>query len=152
MAAASPQKLTTFLTFKDNAEDAVTLYTSLFEDSEMVRVIRARAGEPGWAVEGTLQHAEFTLAGQRFMCINMPPEGARGHDHAPWDQLAFSPATAIYVQCESDNEFDKLYGALSEGGEVILPVGGYGFSAKFAFLTDRFGVAWRLNLSGPSGA
>lgn len=143
---SASQKITTFLAFREHAEEAITLYTSLFENSEVLSTIRARAGEPAWA-EGTLQHAAFTLAGQQFMCINMPPPGARGHDHAPWHEYAFSPSTAIYVQCGSEGEFDRLFAALSEKGEVVMEPGSYGFSARFAFLTDRFGVSWRINLS-----
>jgi len=109
-------------------------------------VIRARAGEPGWT-EGYLQHALFSLAGQQFMCINMPPPGARGHDHANWAELSFNAATALYVQCASEAEVDRLFEALSDGGAILMPPGTYGFSARFAWVTDRFGVSWRLNLS-----
>jgi predicted 3-demethylubiquinone-9 3-methyltransferase (glyoxalase superfamily) len=146
MPAAAPQKLTTFLAFQRDAEDAIKLYTSLFDDAEVLSVIRARAGEPGWD-EGTLQHAVFTLAGLQFMCINMPPPGARGHDHAAWHEYEFSPAMAIYVQCRDSEELEQLYAALSDTGETIMPVGSYGFSEKFAWVNDRFGVSWRLNLS-----
>jgi predicted 3-demethylubiquinone-9 3-methyltransferase (glyoxalase superfamily) len=140
------EKLTTFLAFKADAEEAMTFYTSLFDNSEVLSTIRARVDEPGWA-EGTLQHAAFTLAGNPFMCINMPPPGARGHDHAPWHEYEFSPAMAIYIQCASEDEFDLLYAALSEKGEIVMPAGSYGFSAKFGWLKDRFGVSWRVNLS-----
>lgn len=146
MPAAVPQKLTTFLAFRHGAEEAITLYTSLFDDAELLSVIRARADEPGWD-DGTLQHAVFTLAGLQFMCINMPPPGARGHDHAKWDNYRFSPAMAIYVQCRDSEEIERLYKGLSEGGETIMPVGSYGFSEKFTWVNDRFGVSWRLNLS-----
>lgn len=147
MAAVAPQKLTTFLAFESRLEEAVNFYLSLFEDSEMVKEIRSREGEPGWEPD-IFQVAHFTLAGQQFMAITMPPPGARGHDHAPWQEYAFfSPAMAIYVQCDTHAEFDKLYAALSEQGGIITPVGSYGFSAKFAWLNDRFGVSWRLNLS-----
>jgi predicted 3-demethylubiquinone-9 3-methyltransferase (glyoxalase superfamily) len=146
MPAAASQKLTTFLAFPKDAEEAMTFYVSLFEDAEVLNVIRARAGEPGWT-EGTLQHALFSLAGQQFMCINIPPPGARGFDHAPWHEYSFSPAQAIYVQGATEGEIDRLFAALSEKGEVIMPLGTYGFSARFGWVIDRFGVSWRLNLS-----
>jgi predicted 3-demethylubiquinone-9 3-methyltransferase (glyoxalase superfamily) len=146
MSAAGQQKLTTFLAFPKDAEEAITFYTSLFEDGAVLQTIRARAGEPGWA-EGTLQHAVFTLAGQQFMCINIPQPGARGADHAPWSSFSFSPAMAIYVQCGTDEEFDRLYAGLSGKGEVLMPVDSYGFSSKFAWVNDRYGVSWRINLS-----
>ncbi|MEV6613285.1 VOC family protein [Streptomyces sp. NPDC051051] len=145
MPATPAPKLMTFLAFRSDAEEALQFYTSLFDNSEVHRMIRARAGEAGWE-EGTLQHALFTLDGQMFMCTNMPPPGAVGYDLAPWESYTFSPATAIYVQCGSESEFDRLYTALSEKGEVIMPAGAYEFSARFAWLTDRFNVAWRLNL------
>ncbi|GAA2139718.1 VOC family protein [Streptomyces synnematoformans] len=149
MPAAPAPKLMTFLTFRNDAEEAVEFYTSLFENSEVVRTVRARAHEPGWP-EGVLQHALFTLDGQSFMCTNMPPPGAKGYEDAPWDTYAFSPATAIYVACETAGEFERYYAALSEKGEVIMPAGAYEFSSMFAFVTDRFGVSWRLNVT-PSG-
>ncbi|MGV9941042.1 VOC family protein [Streptomyces sp. NPDC003401] len=151
MPATPAPKLMTFLAFKNDAEEALGFYTSLFDNSEVHRMIRARAGEAGWE-EGTLQHALFTLDGQMFMCTNMPPPGAVGYDLAPWESYTFSPATAIYVQCGSESEFDRLHAALSEKGEVIMPAGAYEFSARFAWLTDRFGVAWRLNLVPARGA
>jgi predicted 3-demethylubiquinone-9 3-methyltransferase (glyoxalase superfamily) len=150
MAAAGQQKLTTFLAFQKDAEEAVDFYVSLFDDSEVLHTIRARAGEPGWT-EGHLQHATFQLAGQQFMCINVPQPGARGGDHAPWDEYLFSPAMAIYVQCGTDEEFDRVYEGLAKGGEILMPVGTYGFSSKFAWVNDRFGVSWRINLSTDSG-
>ena len=122
------------------------MYLSLFDDSAVLNVIRAREGEPGWT-PGTLQHALFTLAGQQFMCINIPPPGARGSDHAPWDEYSFSPAMAIYVQCSTEGEIDRLFAALVEKGQTIMPLGSYGYSARFGWLVDRFGVSWRLNLS-----
>ncbi|HEV2778134.1 MAG TPA: VOC family protein [Actinophytocola sp.] len=146
MPAAGKPKTFTFLAFRSGAEEAMNLYTSLFADAEVHNVIRARAGEPGWT-EGTLQHAAFSFAGQHYMCINMPPHGAQGHDHAPWHEYGFSPAFAIFVQCESDEEFNRLYAALSEGGEVITAPGRFGFSRNFTWLNDRFGMSWRINLS-----
>lgn len=148
---AAPQKITTFLTFREGAEEAMNLYLSLFDDSRVVKVIRARAQEPGWT-EGCLQHALFSLGGEQIMCINMPPPGARGHDHANWDELTFNPAMAMYVQCDSREEIDRLFDGLAEGGTVLMPPGTYGFSARFCWVTDRFGVSWRLNLSAEPAA
>jgi predicted 3-demethylubiquinone-9 3-methyltransferase (glyoxalase superfamily) len=147
---SDPQTLTMFLVFKGDAEEAVTFYTSLFENSEVRQVIRARAEDPGWT-EGTLQHAIFTLGGQEVMCINTPPPGNHLHDIAPWHEFSFSPAITVYVRCGSDDEFDRLYEGLSSGGKVRLPTGSYGFSPKFAWVDDQFGISWRLNLS-PSNA
>jgi predicted 3-demethylubiquinone-9 3-methyltransferase (glyoxalase superfamily) len=61
--------------------------------------------------------------------------------------MEFNPAMAMYVQCDSREEIDRLFDGLADGGTVYMPLGTYGFSARFGFLTDRFGVSWRLNLS-----
>lgn len=146
MPSAQTQKITTFLTFENNAEEAMNFYLSLFDDARVSNVIRARPGETGWAAD-TLQHAVFSLAGQQFMAINAPPAGARGSDHGPWHEFGFTPAIALYVQCGTEEEIQRLFSALSEKGEVFMPLGCYGFSRQFAWVNDRFGVSWRLNLT-----
>ena len=146
MAASATQKMTLFLAFKGNAEDAMTFYTSLFEDSEIVQIVRANPEDAGWTA-GTLQHAIFRLADQQFMCINTPPPGNRLYNIAPWDEFNLNPAMTIYVRRETKEDFDRLYEALSEKGEVYLPAASYGFSPRFAWVNDRFGVSWRINLA-----
>ena len=64
--------------------------------------------------------------------------------------FTFTPAISIFVECESEAELDTAFGKLSEGGAVLVPVGNYGFSARFGWLTDRFGVSWQLNVAGAS--
>jgi predicted 3-demethylubiquinone-9 3-methyltransferase (glyoxalase superfamily) len=146
MPASVTQKLTLFIAFKGNAEEAMTFYTSLFEDAEVVQVVRATEEDAGWTA-GTLQHAIFRLCGQQFMCINTPPPGNRLYSIAPWDDFSINPAMTIYVRRETKEDFDSLYEALSEGGEIYLPAASYGFSSRFAWVNDRYGVSWRINLA-----
>ena len=134
MAIATPQKITTFLMFEGTGEEAMTFYTSLFDDAEVISITRYGADEPG--EEGTVQHATFSLAGQQFMCI----DSAIRHD------FSFTPAISLYVQCQNEAEIDRLYAALAEQGSELMPLGSYGFSAKFGWVNDRFGVSWQLNL------
>ncbi|WP_269855978.1 VOC family protein [Streptomyces sp. RPT161] len=134
MASAAPQKITTFLMFEGRAEEAMTYYTSLFDDAEIIDITRYGANEPG--EEGTVQRATFSLAGQRFMCIDSYVK----HD------FSFTPAVSLYVQCETEAEIDRLYAALAEQGSELMPLGSYGFSAKFGWVNDRFGVSWQLDL------
>uniref|UniRef100_A0AAU2JVJ6 VOC family protein n=1 Tax=Streptomyces sp. NBC_00049 TaxID=2903617 RepID=A0AAU2JVJ6_9ACTN len=129
-----PQKITTFLMFEGRAEEALTFYTSLFEDSEVVDI--ARYGPEGPGAEGTVVRATFSLAGQRFMCIDSFVEHAFG----------FTPAVSLFVECDTEAELDRLYGALADQGEELMPLGSYGFSPKFGWVNDRFGVSWQLNL------
>jgi predicted 3-demethylubiquinone-9 3-methyltransferase (glyoxalase superfamily) len=134
MPTAAPQKITTFLMFEGNAEEAMTFYTSLFEDAEVLAITRYGAGEAG--AEGTVQHAAFSLAGQQFMCI----------DSAITHEFTFTPSISLYIQCDTENEIDRLHAALVEKGQELMALGSYGFSAKFGWLIDRFGVSWQLNL------
>jgi predicted 3-demethylubiquinone-9 3-methyltransferase (glyoxalase superfamily) len=133
------QKTTTFLMFRGpqcgKAEEAIRLYTSLFSDSGIVRLQRYDAGEPG-GKEGTVKHAIFRLAGQEYMAIDS------GAPHP----FTFTPAVSIFITCESEEEFVKLFQRLSEAGQILMPPGNYGFSQKFAWVNDRYGVSWQINL------
>ena len=134
MEIATPQKITTFLMFEGNAEEAMTFYLSLFDDAEVVRINRWGADGPG--AEGSVQQATFTLAGQPFMCIDSPMKHG----------FTFTPAMSLFVQCADEAELDRLYAALGEKGAELMPLGNYGFSRKFGWVNDRFGVSWQLNL------
>ncbi|MFE2376768.1 VOC family protein [Streptomyces sp. NPDC059398] len=134
MATAAPQKITTFLMFEGRAEEAITYYTSLFDDAEVVDITRYGADGPG--EEGTVERATFSLAGQRFMCIDSYVQ----HD------FGFTPAVSLYVRCQDEAELQRLYKALAEKGAELMPLGSYGFSARFGWVTDRFGVSWQLDL------
>jgi predicted 3-demethylubiquinone-9 3-methyltransferase (glyoxalase superfamily) len=136
--STTAQKITTFLMFEGTAEEAMTLYTSLFDDAEVLAITRYGPGEAG--AEGTVQHATFSLAGQRFMCI----------DSSEQHEFSFTPSMSLFVECETEDEIDRLYATLSEKGEALMALGSYGFSAKFGWLVDRYGVSWQLNL--PTGA
>ncbi len=134
MEIATSQKITTFLMFEGNAEAAMTFYMSLFDDAKVISISRYGADGPG--KEGSVQQATFSLAGQPFMCIDSPMEHA----------FTFTPAMSLFVQCASEAELGRLYTALAEGGTELMPLGNYGFSAKFGWINDRFGVSWQLNL------
>ncbi|MBB4910238.1 VOC family protein [Actinophytocola algeriensis] len=129
------QKITTFLMFEGRAEEAMTFYRSLFADAE-VRSL-TKYGPEGPGAEGSVTHAVFTLAGQEFMCI----------DSAVQHGFGFTPAVSLYVDCADEAEIDRLYAALSDGGGVLMALGNHGFSTKFGWVNDRFGVSWQLNLA-----
>ncbi|MBY0123777.1 VOC family protein [Bacillus sp. S/N-304-OC-R1] len=128
-------KITPFLMFQDGkAEEAMNFYTSLIEDSQIINIIRYGANQAG--DEGTVMKAYFTLKGQEFMCI----------DSNVKHQFSFTPSFSIYVTCDTEEEIDNLYQKLIADGEALMPIGDYGFSKKFGWLNDRFGVSWQLNL------
>jgi predicted 3-demethylubiquinone-9 3-methyltransferase (glyoxalase superfamily) len=116
------------------AEEAMSFYVSLFRGSEVRNVERYGPGEQG--AEGSIKIADFTVGGQQFRCIDSPVKHA----------FSFTPAISIFVECEDEAELDKTFEELSAGGEVLMPVGDYGFSRKFGWVNDRFGVSWQLNL------
>ena len=135
MEITTPKKITTFLMFEGNAEEAMTFYVSLFDDAEIISVTRYGADGPG--ADGSVQHATFSLGGEQLMCIDSPMK----HD------FTFTPSMSLFVQCQDEAELDRLYGALAEQGTELMPLGDYGFSSRFGWVNDRFGVSWQLNLS-----
>lgn len=128
-------KVTPFLMFQDGkAEEAMNFYTSLIDDSHITNIVRYGANESG--DEGTVMKAAFSLKGQDFICI----------DSNIKHQFTFTPSFSIYVNCDTEEELDNLYQKLMDGGMALMPIGDYGFSKKFGWLNDRFGVSWQLDL------
>ncbi len=126
--------IATFLTFQNNdAEEAMNFYISLFENSRVIEI--ERYGKDGPAKEGTIMKASFELNGSRFICSDSFVK----HE---WD---FTPGVSVWVDCQSEEELETLFAQLSQNGEVMMPLNNYGFSQKFGFVADRFGVSWQLN-------
>jgi predicted 3-demethylubiquinone-9 3-methyltransferase (glyoxalase superfamily) len=123
--------------FDGKAEEAMTFYVSLFR-GEVTRVEKYGPGAPGR--EGSVKKADFTLAGHRLACIDSPIR----------HPFTFTPSMSLFVECADESELDRAFAALSEGGAVLMPPGDYGFSAKFTWVNDRFGVSWQLNLARPA--
>lgn len=129
------KEIATFLTFQDNnAENAMNFYVELFDNSKIVSLQRWGEGAPG--EEGRIMHAVFDLSGNLFMCSDSPPV----HD---WD---FTPAVSNFIDCDSEAELERLFSKLSENGTVTMPLNNYGFSQKFGWVIDQFGISWQLNL------
>jgi predicted 3-demethylubiquinone-9 3-methyltransferase (glyoxalase superfamily) len=114
------QKITPFLWFDHQAEEAVNFYTSIFPNSKIGSISRYGEGSP--IPEGTVMTAIFELDGQEFMALNGGPV------------FTFSQAISFFVHCETQEEVDGLWEKLSEGGEK-QPCG---------WLIDKFGVSWQI--------
>jgi predicted 3-demethylubiquinone-9 3-methyltransferase (glyoxalase superfamily) len=127
------RSVATFLMFEGVAEEATNLYVSLFERSEIRRMERWSAGEPGR--QGSVKRAEFVLAGHDLIAIDSPVKHA----------FTFTPSMSLYVECDTEAELDHAYEVLSAGGQVLMERASYGFSKKFGWINDRFGVSWQLN-------
>lgn len=122
------QTITTFLLFQGQADEAMKLYNSIFENSQIDSVTHRE--------DGKVEQASFTLAGTKYMCIDSPIP----------HEFTFTPAVSLFVQVDDEEQFDKAYNVLSEGGKVLMEPGDYGFSRKFGWCNDRFGVSWQVNV------
>ncbi len=118
---AKAQKITPYLWFDGNAEEAVEHYLSLFPDSRVTKV--ARWGKGGPAPEGSVMNVAFELAGQSFIALNGGPH------------YKFTPAISLFVSCEDQAEVDRIWERiLSHGGKAV----------QCGWIEDRFGVSWQI--------
>jgi predicted 3-demethylubiquinone-9 3-methyltransferase (glyoxalase superfamily) len=123
------QKITPFLWYDNNAEEAMNFYASVFDNSKIQSLMRA-GGSDAPAMGGTVQ-----LAGQQFNTLNGGP------------MYKFTPATSFFVQCETEEEIDEIWKKFSDGGMVLMGLEKYPFSEKFGWIQDKFGLSWQLNLT-----
>jgi predicted 3-demethylubiquinone-9 3-methyltransferase (glyoxalase superfamily) len=114
------QKITPFLWFDTQAEEAMNFYVSIFKNSKVGTVTRYGAAGPG--KKGTVMSATFQLDGQHFMALNGGP------------LFSFTPAISFFVNCETQAELDELWEKLSAGGKT----------ERCGWLKDKFGLSWQI--------
>jgi len=114
------QKITTFLWFNNNAEEAANYYTSIFKNSKILDV--SRYGDAGPGPKGSVMVVKFQLAGQEFVALNGGP------------QFKFTEAISLMVNCEGQQEIDELWRKLTAGGE----------ESQCGWLKDKFGLSWQI--------
>jgi predicted 3-demethylubiquinone-9 3-methyltransferase (glyoxalase superfamily) len=114
------QKITTFLWFDNQAEEAANHYTSIFDNSRIVGV--QRYGEAGPGTPGSVMIVTFELAGQQFLALNGGPE------------FKFTEAISLSVDCANQEEVDHYWSRLTEGGE----------EGPCGWLKDKFGLSWQI--------
>lgn len=124
-----------FLMFEGKAEEAMNFYVSLFPQGRILDIVRYGAGGPG--KEGSVMKASFTVGEQTVLCT----------DSFVHHNFSFTPSFSLFVECQSEEEIHRIVSALVNGGSELMPLGNYGFSRQFAWVNDRFGVSWRLNLA-----
>jgi predicted 3-demethylubiquinone-9 3-methyltransferase (glyoxalase superfamily) len=127
--------LTTFLMFEGRAEEAMNFYISLFPNSRVVAIERYGADEAG--PEGSVKRADFELNGTPLMCIDSPGKHA----------FTFTPSMSLFIECDDEAQLDHFYDRFSDGGQTMMPPDNYGFSRKFTWVQDTYGVSWQLNLN-----
>lgn len=115
------QKITPFLTFQRNAEEAINFYVSLFKNSKIHSITRYEQDD-GMLPKGSLLHASFELDGQPFMAM----DGG--------ESFKFEQGFSIFVDCETQEEIDRLWEALKQGGGEEM----------CGWVRDRFGISWQI--------
>jgi predicted 3-demethylubiquinone-9 3-methyltransferase (glyoxalase superfamily) len=114
------QKITTFLWFDGNAEEAANHYISIFKNSKILEV--ARYGDAGPGPKGSVMIVRFQLEGQEFIALNGGP------------QFKFTEAISLAVNCDTQEEVDALWARLSAGGQ----------EGQCGWLKDKFGLSWQI--------
>ncbi|NNC95302.1 MAG: VOC family protein [Chitinophagales bacterium] len=125
--------INTFLMFDGNAEEAMKFYVSVFPNSKIVRLIHYKENEAG--AEGSVMHAVLSLNGQEFIFIDSPVKS----------NFSFNPSMSLHVSCATEVEIKELFHKLSQGGQILMPLDSYGFSKKYCWFQDKYGVCWQLN-------
>jgi predicted 3-demethylubiquinone-9 3-methyltransferase (glyoxalase superfamily) len=114
------QKITPFLWFNDQAEEAANFYVSIFKNSKIMRV--TRNGDNGPGPKGSVMSATFQLDGQEFFALNGGP------------LFSFTPAVSFFINCETQAEIDELWEKLSAGGK----------QERCGWLKDKYGLSWQV--------
>jgi predicted 3-demethylubiquinone-9 3-methyltransferase (glyoxalase superfamily) len=127
--------ITPFLMFEGTAEAAMNFYASLFPDATIGDITRFGPGGPGR--EGSVMQATMSLKGQKLFFFDSPVKHA----------FTFTPSISLMVDCDSAEEVDRLFTALSDQGKTLMPLDAYPFARRFAWVNDRFGVSWQLRFS-----
>ncbi|WP_186389723.1 MULTISPECIES: VOC family protein [unclassified Stappia] len=123
----------THLMFQGHARAALRTYEAVFPDFtiEMLEL-----NDENTAAAGTVRMAKVSFAGQRLIVIDSP---------IPHD-FDFTPSMSLFVEMDSVDALDGAFAQLADGGTVLMPPDNYGFSDRFGWLTDRFGLSWQLSL------
>ena len=130
------QNITPFLWFNNNAEEAVNFYTSLFDNSSILNITRynEQSAAASGQNPGNAMTVAFKLEGQNFTALNGGPH------------FKLNQSTSFFVYCESDEKIEKIYNNLADGGSIIFPLDKYDWSTRYAWVIDRFGLSWQLDV------
>jgi predicted 3-demethylubiquinone-9 3-methyltransferase (glyoxalase superfamily) len=130
-------KISPFLTFNGQAEEAMQFYASVLPGAEITKLARYEKNVPhvmGAENENRVMFGEITFSGGQIKFLDMSVEHA-----AP----AFSWSSSIYIDCKDEAEFDVIFAGMSQGGVVMMGPESVGPIRKCAWVTDKFGVTWQ---------
>jgi len=124
------QKITPHLWFDTQAKEAAAFYVATFGEGSKVTSVSELSGTPS----GSVDVVSFELWGYRIDSISAGP------------YFKITPALSFSVQCHSEEEIDRMYAALVEGGTELMALSVYPWSKKYGWISDKYGVSWQLNL------
>jgi predicted 3-demethylubiquinone-9 3-methyltransferase (glyoxalase superfamily) len=124
------QKIIPHLWFDKEAKEAVSLYTSLFENATLHNVTTIHD-----TPSGDCDIVSFTLAGQNFMAISAGP------------YFTLNPSISLFVNLTTEEEIFKIWNKLTDGGKILMPYDTYPWAQKYGWVQDKYGVSWQLSLS-----
>ncbi|CAI2439927.1 VOC family protein [Serratia plymuthica] len=129
-------QVATFILFQGNALQAIDLYSGLFSSFKVQQLLHYDETPDG---QRRIKQASIDFDRQHLVFSDSPVS----HD------FSFTPAVSLHVNLATEAELERVFARLAEGGEVLMPLDDYGFSARFGWLNDRFGLSWQLNV--PAG-
>ncbi|MFM8583740.1 MAG: VOC family protein [Planctomycetaceae bacterium] len=132
--------------FDGRAAEAMRFYCQAVPGAELLELVPWPAGgppgtpaaseTPGAGTGGErVYKGRFQLGGQRFMAFDSPVK----------HEFGFTPAVSVFLEVSGEGEFNQCVEGLSAGGQFLMPAGDYGFSRRFAWFNDQFGVSWQVN-------
>jgi predicted 3-demethylubiquinone-9 3-methyltransferase (glyoxalase superfamily) len=127
------KSVSTHIMFQGAAHEAIELYVSVFDDF----VVESKELHDDGEMEGKLRLARVKFANHDLMIFDSPPV----------HNFTFTPAMSLFVEFDDADKLRAAFETLSDGGEVAMPLGDYGFSPLFGWLQDRYGLSWQLSLT-----
>lgn len=121
-----------FLMFQGDAKAALDFYVNTIPNSRILSIDLYGPGEAG--AEGSVKMARVSIGGLEVV----------SNDSIVKHDFTFTPSLSLFITFNSEAELDAAAKALADDGSVLMPLGNYGFSSKFTWISDRFGVSWQL--------
>lgn len=135
MTKQNTNKISTCLWFDGQGEEAANFYVSVFENAKILNTTPYLTDTPSDKPLGSVMTVDFVLEGHHFTVLNGGP------------LFTLNPSISFFVHCGTEEEVDRLWAALSEDGEALMPLGEYPFNAKYGWIQDKFGLSWQILLA-----
>ncbi|MCW9705532.1 VOC family protein [Fodinibius salsisoli] len=135
MTTQNTKNISTCLWFDDQAEDVANFYVSIFENAKILHTIPYLVETPSDKPVGSTMSVDFELEGLRFTALNGGP------------LFTPNPSISFFVNCDTEEEVDRLWEKLSDGGTPLMPLDSYPFSDKYGWVQDKYGISWQVMIA-----